>query len=32
VLPRITGSAHVTAQGQLLLDEADPLVWGIGAT
>ena len=32
VLPRITGSAHVTAQGQLLLDEADPLVWGIRAT
>lgn len=32
VLPRITGSAHVTAQGQLLLDEADPLAWGIGVT
>ncbi|NYE30761.1 proline racemase [Rhodanobacter sp. K2T2] len=32
VLPRITGTAHVTAQGQLLLDERDPLVWGIGAS
>lgn len=31
VLPRITGSAHITAQGQLLIDEADPLAWGIGA-
>jgi proline racemase len=31
VLPRITGSAHVTAQGRLLIDEADPLAWGIGA-
>lgn len=32
VLPRITGSAHVTAQGQLLIDDAhDPLAWGIGA-
>ena len=31
VLPRITGSAHVTAQGQLLIDDAnDPLAWGIG--
>jgi proline racemase len=31
VLPRITGSAHVTMQGTLLIDEADPLAWGIGA-
>jgi proline racemase len=31
VLPRITGSAHVTMQGQLLIDEADPLAWGIGS-
>ena len=31
VLPRITGSAHITAQGQLLIDDAhDPLAWGIG--
>jgi proline racemase len=31
VLPRITGSAHVTAEATLLLDEADPFRWGIGA-
>lgn len=32
VLPRITGTAHVTAKGQLLIDdENDPLAWGIGA-
>ena len=31
VLPRITGSAHVTMQGQLLIDDADPLTWGMGA-
>lgn len=31
VLPRITGSAHITAQGQLLIDESDPLAWGIGS-
>ena len=30
VLPRITGSAHVTMQGTILIDEADPLAWGIG--
>lgn len=29
VLPRITGSAFVTAKGQLLIDEDDPLTWGI---
>lgn len=32
ILPRITGSAHITAQGRLLIDdENDPLAWGIGA-
>jgi 4-hydroxyproline epimerase len=31
VLPRITGSAYVTADATLLLDEADPLRWGLGA-
>ena len=31
VLPRITGQAHITMQGQLLIDERDPLAWGIGA-
>jgi 4-hydroxyproline epimerase len=32
VLPRITGSAHITIQGRLLIDDAnDPLAWGIGA-
>lgn len=31
VLPTITGSAHVTARAQLLIDEADPFAWGIGA-
>lgn len=31
VLPRITGRAWVTARGQLLLDETDPLAWGIDA-
>jgi len=31
VLPRITGSAHITAQGRLLIDaDHDPLAWGIG--
>jgi 4-hydroxyproline epimerase len=29
VLPRITGSAFVTAESMLLLDERDPLCWGI---
>ena len=32
VMPRITGSAFITAQGQLLIDEADQLAWGIGGT
>lgn len=31
VHPTITGSAHVTARAQLLIDEADPFAWGIGA-
>ncbi|MDO1529358.1 4-hydroxyproline epimerase [Fulvimonas sp. R45] len=31
VLPRITGSAHVTAEGTLLIDESDPFAWGSGA-
>jgi len=30
IRPRITGSAHVMARSQLLLDESDPFVWGIG--
>jgi len=30
VLPRITGSAHITQEGTILIDEADPLAWGIG--
>lgn len=32
VMPRITGSAFITAKGQLLIDEADGLAWGIGGT
>jgi 4-hydroxyproline epimerase len=31
VLPRITGSAYVTADATLLFDAADPLRWGIAA-
>ncbi|MGO1001356.1 4-hydroxyproline epimerase [Lysobacter sp. CA196] len=31
VLPTITGSAHITARAQLLIDEADPFAWGIAA-
>jgi len=31
VLPRVIGRAWLTGRGQLLLDEADPLVWGIDA-
>jgi proline racemase len=27
--PTITGSAHITAEATLLLDESDPLCWGI---
>jgi 4-hydroxyproline epimerase len=29
VLPRIRGSAFVTSEGHLILDEADPFLWGI---
>ncbi len=29
VVPTITGRAHVTAEATLLLDESDPLCWGI---
>lgn len=29
VLPQITGAAHVTAEATLLLDERDPLCWGV---
>lgn len=32
VLPRFVGSAHVTAKGQLLIDDNDPLTWGIDAS
>ncbi|QEE24426.1 hydroxyproline-2-epimerase [Rhodanobacter glycinis] len=31
VLARITGTAHITGQGQLLIDDNDALAWGIGA-
>ncbi|KAB8139928.1 4-hydroxyproline epimerase [Chloroflexia bacterium SDU3-3] len=31
VLPKITGSAFVTLEGRLLLDERDPFQWGIRA-
>jgi 4-hydroxyproline epimerase len=30
IVPTITGTAHVTAESTLLLDPADPFVWGIG--
>jgi 4-hydroxyproline epimerase len=30
VLPRLTGTAHVTAEGTLWLDERDPYCWGLG--
>jgi 4-hydroxyproline epimerase len=29
VLPRITGTAHVTAEATLLLDDDDPFCWGL---
>jgi len=32
VLPRITGTACITAKGRLLIDENDPLAWGIDAS
>ncbi|MGP1664775.1 MAG: proline racemase family protein, partial [Rhodanobacter sp.] len=31
VLPRITGTAHITAQATLLIDDTDPFAWGSGA-
>jgi 4-hydroxyproline epimerase len=31
VLPSITGTAHVTAEATLILDDRDPLCWGIGS-
>jgi len=31
ILPRITGSAHITAEARLCIDESDPFAWGIGA-
>jgi len=31
IAPRITGTAHLTARAQLLIDPADPFAWGIGA-
>jgi proline racemase len=31
ILPRITGRAHIMAETRLVLDEADPFAWGIGA-
>jgi 4-hydroxyproline epimerase len=30
VLPRIAGQAHVTAEATLLIDDRDPLAWGVG--
>ena len=29
VIPQITGQAYVTAEAKLLIDESDPLAWGI---
>jgi 4-hydroxyproline epimerase len=29
ILPTITGTAHITADSTLILDDADPLKWGI---
>jgi proline racemase len=29
--PRVSGQAYVTAQATLLIDDADPLAWGIGS-
>jgi len=31
IRPRITGSAHITAESTLLIDEADAFAWGSGA-
>ncbi|MGE3311845.1 MAG: proline racemase family protein [Limisphaerales bacterium] len=30
VVPTITGTAHITAEGRLILSEADPYCWGVG--
>lgn len=30
VLPRISGQAHITAEATLLVDDRDPLAWGVG--
>jgi proline racemase len=30
VMVRITGTAHITGKGQLLIDDTDALAWGIG--
>jgi 4-hydroxyproline epimerase len=32
ILPRITGTAHVTGEATLVLDDRDPLCWGIRVT
>ena len=29
IIPHITGTAHVTGEATLLLDECDPFCWGI---
>jgi 4-hydroxyproline epimerase len=29
IRPRITGAAHITGEGELLLDERDPLRYGV---
>jgi len=31
IMPRITGSAHITAEARLFIEESDPFAWGIGA-
>jgi proline racemase len=31
ILPRIAGSAHITAEARLLIDESDSFAWGINA-
>ena len=31
ILPRITGRAHLTGEGRLLLEDGDPFAWGIDA-
>jgi proline racemase len=32
VVPEITGVAYITGEATLLLDERDPLAWGIRET